>query len=374
VLGSDIVNLNNPTTGTYDNPNVGTGKNITVTGLAISGASAGNYQLAATSINGNIGVITPAVLTVSNVTANSKVFDATTAATLNLVNATLSGILDSDVVGVKSTGYIANFATKLIGNNIPVIVSNLGLIGAAAKNYILTQPTGLTANITAAATPIVPVRPGAVTPTLFAKPTGPNKSISIENNIEIQGNPTATILPSLGAAPTPGMATKNLTGGVILNEAPQHVYTYTPKEVALGKMRHYGDMLLAILVTIIILLHLRKEAMDALSSDVRLSLNNIIRLSTSLYNEKFGPINDEQRKYLEEIISDTTYISNEITKLEKMSEPYQNVAAHLQTALTDIIGYTYLIRHLKTPTNQKQKNTLKQLRKDSNEILSLIKR
>src|SRR4029078_12736507 len=63
VLGSDVVTLNNPAAGTYNNPNVGTAKNVAVTGLVISGAGASNYQLDATTANANIGTITPAILT-----------------------------------------------------------------------------------------------------------------------------------------------------------------------------------------------------------------------------------------------------------------------------------------------------------------------
>jgi hypothetical protein len=58
VLSGDTVNLNDPTSGTYDTKNVGTGKTVSVTGLAISGSSSSNYALSSTSTSGAIGVIT----------------------------------------------------------------------------------------------------------------------------------------------------------------------------------------------------------------------------------------------------------------------------------------------------------------------------
>jgi fibronectin-binding autotransporter adhesin len=58
VVSGDTVTLNNPTSGTYDTKNVGSGKTVSVTGLAISGLSAGNYTLSSTSTSGVIGVIT----------------------------------------------------------------------------------------------------------------------------------------------------------------------------------------------------------------------------------------------------------------------------------------------------------------------------
>ena len=45
VVGSDDVALNDPTSGTYASANVGTGINVGVSGLALSGAAAGNYSL-----------------------------------------------------------------------------------------------------------------------------------------------------------------------------------------------------------------------------------------------------------------------------------------------------------------------------------------
>ena len=51
VLDGDTVLLNNPTSGTYDNRNAGVAKNVTVTGLAISGQSAANYVLTNTSVS-----------------------------------------------------------------------------------------------------------------------------------------------------------------------------------------------------------------------------------------------------------------------------------------------------------------------------------
>ena len=63
-IPGDTVILNNPSAGTYDNKSVGTGKSITVGGVAIASASKGSvavygYQLASTSVNGNIGTIYP---------------------------------------------------------------------------------------------------------------------------------------------------------------------------------------------------------------------------------------------------------------------------------------------------------------------------
>lgn len=85
--------------------------------------------------------VQPLALTVSSATANNKIYDGTTAAT---ISGTLNGVLSGDTVTFIGTGVFANVGP---GNNIPVTsTSTLG--GASAANYTLIQPTGLSANIT----------------------------------------------------------------------------------------------------------------------------------------------------------------------------------------------------------------------------------
>jgi hypothetical protein len=153
VVGGDTVTLNYPTSGLYDNPNAGTGKNVSVSGISITSATNGaatvyGYTLgSAATANGNIGTINPVSASIAGVVANNKTFDNTSIATLNLSNAILSGILSGDVVVVNQNGYKAFFTSSNIGNNIPVIVSYIALNGSAAGNYSLQLPIGLVANI-----------------------------------------------------------------------------------------------------------------------------------------------------------------------------------------------------------------------------------
>lgn len=57
VIKGDSVNLNNPSSGSFDTANAGTGKTVSVGGLALTGAAAGNYVLSANSASGAIGEI-----------------------------------------------------------------------------------------------------------------------------------------------------------------------------------------------------------------------------------------------------------------------------------------------------------------------------
>ncbi|MBH9554067.1 YDG domain-containing protein [Inhella gelatinilytica] len=79
-LGNDEVSLCGCAVAQFSDKNVGTGKAVTVSGLNLTGADAGNYTvLSPTGLQANI---TPAALTVTGLTAQDKVYDATTVATV----------------------------------------------------------------------------------------------------------------------------------------------------------------------------------------------------------------------------------------------------------------------------------------------------
>ncbi|NCW28722.1 MAG: hypothetical protein EBV83_10635, partial [Verrucomicrobia bacterium] len=99
--------------------------------------------------------ITAKELTVSGAVADDKTYDGSDAATINLTGATLNGVVPLDDVSLTNGG--GTFASMNVANDIAV-TANLGLDGADAGNYLLTQPTGLSANISAA-----PVPSGSIT-------------------------------------------------------------------------------------------------------------------------------------------------------------------------------------------------------------------
>ena len=92
--------------------------------------------------------VTPVTLTVTGATAANKVYDATTAATLNLGSASLAGVLAGDAASLVSSGVAGTFASKNVASGLTVVVSGLSIGGQQAGDYLLNQPT-LTANITA---------------------------------------------------------------------------------------------------------------------------------------------------------------------------------------------------------------------------------
>ncbi|MBS1528171.1 MAG: filamentous hemagglutinin, partial [Bacteroidetes bacterium] len=112
--------------------------------------SASNYLI--TYVPGNITVI-QAALTITGLSGVNKVYDGTTTASLT-GTATLNGVVGSDMVSLSGTP-AAVFASKNVGTSIAITVSGYTLTGANAANYTLSQPTGLTGNITPKALTIV---------------------------------------------------------------------------------------------------------------------------------------------------------------------------------------------------------------------------
>ena len=90
--------------------------------------------------------INPAALTVSGTVAANKAYDGTLAVTLN--SGVLSGVQGGDA-GQLALVQAGVLATKNAGGNIAVSVTDT-LGGAAAGNYFLVQPSGLTANVSPA--------------------------------------------------------------------------------------------------------------------------------------------------------------------------------------------------------------------------------
>jgi hypothetical protein len=122
-------------------------KNITLTS---TGATTVNITTAA---SGN--AVNAKELLISGITPNNKVFDGSTAATLSGTPA-LEGVLSADIPNVTLGGTpIATFTSSAIGENIPVTITGYTISGSASGNYSLTQPLGLTANITSASTPVI---------------------------------------------------------------------------------------------------------------------------------------------------------------------------------------------------------------------------
>ena len=146
--GGDVVAIDaSGVSGGYADKAVGTGKAVTLSGLALTGAAAGNYAFSAVS-GAPIGTITKAPLTAGGIAALDKVYDTTRTATLDNANAALVGLFGGDAVTLSTAGAAGLFANKNVGTNKAVTLTGYAVSGADAGNYLFAQPASVTASIT----------------------------------------------------------------------------------------------------------------------------------------------------------------------------------------------------------------------------------
>jgi hypothetical protein len=176
VVSPDAVTLGGTPVATFATATIGTGKAVSVTGFTLSGANAGNYTL--TQPTGLSANITAKALTITGLTANNKVYDGNTTATLS-GTAALTGVVSPDAVTLGGTP-VATFASAEVGDNIPVSVTGYTISGADAGNYTVTQPTGLTANITVL-TDIEDINGGSFNCSVYPNPTTSFVTLNIGN-------------------------------------------------------------------------------------------------------------------------------------------------------------------------------------------------
>ncbi|MDN2715638.1 YDG domain-containing protein [Janthinobacterium sp. SUN120] len=121
--------------GSFGNKNAGAGKTVTVTNVGLDGVDAGNYVLSAHSgsTTADIGARTLHV----SFNGVNKTYDGTTAAQVGFGDDRISG----DSLTVAGS---AAFGNKNAGAGKTVTVTNVGLDGADAGNYVLSANAGST--------------------------------------------------------------------------------------------------------------------------------------------------------------------------------------------------------------------------------------
>ena len=152
VISGDSVSLSaaNAVSGAFSDKNAGLGKTVTITGLALSGADAGNYNLSSSTATTTADISKAALTGVSGITASNKVYDGTTAASLSVAAASLTGVISGDSVNVA--GATGAFGDKNVGTGKTVSISGIALAGTDALNYTLgSTTTSTTADISKAA-------------------------------------------------------------------------------------------------------------------------------------------------------------------------------------------------------------------------------
>ena len=132
---------------TYNDKNVAAANRIDYTGVALAGAAAGNYSLAATTAQGD-GTITRRTLTIGTVTAQTKTYDGTTAADASQFHATLNNVVAGEENLVAATAAGAAYNDKNVAGANAVGYTGVALRGTGAGNYTIADTAQGTGTIT----------------------------------------------------------------------------------------------------------------------------------------------------------------------------------------------------------------------------------
>jgi filamentous hemagglutinin family protein len=136
VLGTDSATLSvNALTVAFADKHAGFNKSLVASGISLTGADAGNYQV----VVGSTASITPRTLSLS-ASASDKVYDGTRTAAVAVTDNRIS----RDVFTVNASGL---FDSKNVGVDKPVTVS-VGLTGTDAGNYAYSPVLATSADIT----------------------------------------------------------------------------------------------------------------------------------------------------------------------------------------------------------------------------------
>ena len=122
----------------FDDRNAGAGKKVTVSGIAVAGADAGNYLYEPHALTTSAS-ITPRAIDIT-ATAADKAYDGTTQTSATLADNRLAGD------AVAASYQRADFADKNGGQKKPVIVSGIAISGADAGNYQANASTTTSAS------------------------------------------------------------------------------------------------------------------------------------------------------------------------------------------------------------------------------------
>ena len=122
----------------YNDKNVAGASTINYTGVALAGAEAKNYTLAATTAQG-AGTIGRRALTVGTVGAQSKTYDGNTSADASRFHATLNNVVAGEEGSVTAAAAGATYNSKDVATANTVGYTGVALTGAGAGNYSIAS-------------------------------------------------------------------------------------------------------------------------------------------------------------------------------------------------------------------------------------------
>jgi hypothetical protein len=194
VVSGDDVNLGTSGAASFNDRNAGTGKAVTVTGLSLSGTTAGNYQLSVTTANTTANISAEALAV--KAVANTKPYDGATAAAAVPIIA--SGSLQSP----DTANFLETYDTRNVGSGKTLMPGGAINDGNGGNNYQATYVstnTGIISPVTLTVTADNKTRWfGAANPVLTAQFSG---FVAGENENILAGSPDLHTAATLSSVP-----------------------------------------------------------------------------------------------------------------------------------------------------------------------------
>ncbi|RZG77644.1 YDG domain-containing protein, partial [Acinetobacter sp. WCHAc060025] len=129
-------------TGQFNDKNVGTAKNVVINNISLSGADVRNYELVNTTAQTTANISKANINAITGITANNRIYDGLTDASLNLGDAQFNGLYAGDQLTVATA--TGQFDSTAIGQGKTVAITGLSLSGTDAQNYSLVDTTAST--------------------------------------------------------------------------------------------------------------------------------------------------------------------------------------------------------------------------------------
>ena len=207
IVTGDVVNFTQ--SASFANGLVGAAKVVSISGISLGGLSAGNYNLVNQSTNASAD-ITPKALSLQGLTANNRVENGSSVATI-LSYGNLQGLVTNDRVSLNTLAAMALFNSSSAGLNKPVTVTGLLLAGLDAGNYLFVGPWTTYADISTGLTSRASVQNLIASSTIQGpQHNQPNSSSRATGN---QG-----LLPTMGSN---NQVAGSMVSGITQTAAPQ---------------------------------------------------------------------------------------------------------------------------------------------------------
>ncbi len=139
--------------------NVGNGKTVNVSGISLSGAAAGNYQLSSTTATGTANITTKAIT--PTLTAADKAYDGTATEPDGSMSCSLTGVLSGDSSKVSCAATSGTFNTSQVAT-ANLVTATATISGTEAGNYTLGAAGTSTPSASATATAHITAKPVTV--------------------------------------------------------------------------------------------------------------------------------------------------------------------------------------------------------------------